>query len=71
MNTDDEIINDESGFDVGVTVNYLREQNIVPGYSFGQFSGLVYEMEVDSELAGTASRSDQVQGLFYIAPNQN
>jgi len=71
VNTDDEIINDESGFDVDVTVTYLREQNIIPGYSFGQFSGLVYEMDVDSELAGTASRSNQVQGLFYIAPQQN
>jgi hypothetical protein len=65
---DDEIFTDDGAFDVDVTMEYLRDQNLVPGYTLGAFRGLVYELDVDSTREGTATESHQVQGLYYVAP---
>jgi type II secretory pathway component PulK len=70
VNQADEIFSDASGdFTVTAELAYLRDQALVAGYTLGEFRGLVYELDVNSTRTGTSTNSNQVQGLYYIAPN--
>ena len=56
-------------FTQGLTIEYLYEGASWTGNEVGTFRELFFEIESDAALEGTSTRSDQVQGISYIAPN--
>ena len=56
-------------FTQGLTLEYLYEGASWTGNEVGTFRELFFEIESDAALEGTSTRSDQVQGISYIAPN--
>lgn len=52
-----------------VALQYLRSGASWTGSEVGTFRELFFEIESDALLEGTGTRSDQVQGISYIAPN--
>lgn len=56
-------------FTQNLTLRYLRSGTSWTGNEVGTFRELFYEIESDALLEGTGTRSDQVQGISYIAPN--
>lgn len=56
-------------FSQDVEITYLYEGPSWAGNEVGTFRELFYEIESDAILEGTSTRSDQVQGVSFIAPN--
>lgn len=56
-------------FTQDVNISFLYEGPSWAGNEVGTFRELFYEIESDAVLPGTATRSDQVQGISFIAPN--
>ena len=56
-------------FSQSLALQYLRSGTSWTGNEVGTFRELFYEIESDAVLEGTGTRSDQVQGISYIAPN--
>lgn len=56
-------------FSQDLTLQYLYAGTSWTGNEVGTFRELFFEIESDATLEGTSTRSDQVQGISYIAPN--
>ncbi len=56
-------------FNQDVEITFEYEGPSWAGNEVGTFRELFYEIESDAILPGTATRSDQVQGISFIAPN--
>jgi hypothetical protein len=56
-------------FSQTLALQYLRSGTSWTGNEVGTFRELFFEIESDALLEGTGTRSDQVQGISYIAPN--
>lgn len=56
-------------FSQTLALHYLRSGTSWTGNEVGTFRELFFEIESDALLEGTSTRSDQVQGISYIAPN--
>ena len=56
-------------FSQNLNLQYLYEGASWSGNEVGTFRELFFEIESDATLEGTSTRSDQVQGISYIAPN--
>lgn len=56
-------------FSQTLALQYLRSGTSWTGNEVGTFRELFFEIESDALLEGTSTRSDQVQGISYIAPN--
>ncbi len=52
-----------------LTLRYTGSGASYRGNEVNTFKDLYYEIESDAVLEGTGTRSDQVQGISYIAPN--
>lgn len=56
-------------FSQNLNVQYISEGASWSGNEVGTFRELFFEIESDATLEGSSTRSDQVQGISYIAPN--
>lgn len=56
-------------FSQTLSLQYIRAGASWEGNEVGTFRELFFEIESDALLEGTSTRSDQVQGISYIAPN--